>query len=324
MKFKTLNEADSKKRHRINDNPIVKKIMADREKAGAPSTDKEVKADWKEREWTNAGNPDDLYSHVYDALINSNDPDIIPPKDYGIRRFDYNEVADMSDKYGKNAISVYVNDEDDVKLVTRVAEDNNLEVKQDPSNDKYYKAILTLIIPEEEVVTEDLDEFDYDGFEHKLYQAILSVAKEYKYVGISRDDVNKALNTCSVRIEDDEDALFLESLTEASATAEKPKTKSVGSIIRKHLDEISSINNVQQMKQKVIEIVNSDDSIDKNEKDTFVRNLLRQKSPNAILSMLGTYISSIKKIESLNESEKVNNKKLEESFKHDDVMKWFE
>ena len=90
----------------------------------------------------------------------------------------------------------------------------------------------------------------------------------------------------------------IDNLEEATALAERPGT--IAHALKDSMDDLATISNVGEMKQKVIDVVKASDVSDK-EKSRAIAIFMKPKSATALLSTIGTFMTGIK-TESLNES----------------------
>lgn len=90
----------------------------------------------------------------------------------------------------------------------------------------------------------------------------------------------------------------INNLEEATALADRPGT--IAHALKDSMDELATVSNVGEMKQKVIDIVKASDVSDK-EKSRAIAIFMKPKSATALLSTIGTFMTGIK-TESLNES----------------------
>lgn len=118
------------------------------------------------------------------------------------------------------------------------------------------------------------------------------------------DEVNVSTDDVEIEIEDKEDSEEeaeeieideeAEEVTEAIDLAAKDNT--VAGILRQHMDELSSIFDPIELRNKVIEIIDSSDIADKPVADKLKKALFSKKSVGALLSTIGTYITGDKVI----------------------------
>lgn len=115
------------------------------------------------------------------------------------------------------------------------------------------------------------------------------------------ENLNESVLTeCEVKEEDNkaEKANSKNDLEEATALADRPGT--IAHALKDSMDDLATISNVGEMKQKVIDVIKASDVSDK-EKSRAIAIFMKPKSATALLSTIGTFMTGIK-TESLNES----------------------
>lgn len=162
----------------------------------------------------------------------------------------------------------------EVKPAEKVAEDEEAGLEED--------------IDEVNISTDDVDIEVEDKEDEALEEDI--------------DEVNVSTEDVEIEIEDKEDSEEeaeeieineeTEEVTEAIDLAAKDNT--VAGILRQHMDELSSIFDPNELRNKVIEIVDSSDIADKPVADKLKRALFSKKSVGALLSTIGTYLTGEK------------------------------
>ena len=95
-----------------------------------------------------------------------------------------------------------------------------------------------------------------------------------------------------------EEVIAEDNLEEATALADRPGT--IAHALKDSMNDLATISNVGEMKQKVIDVVKASDVSDK-EKSRAIAIFMKPKSATALLSTIGTFMTGIK-AESLNES----------------------
>ena len=163
----------------------------------------------------------------------------------------------------------------EVKLAEEVAEAEEAGLEED--------------IDEVNISTDDVDIEVEDKEDEALEEDIDEVNVSTDDVEIEIEDKEESDEESKEEIEIDEES---EEVTEAVDLAAKDNT--VAGILRQHMDELSSIFDPNELRNKVIEIVDSSEIADKPVADKLKRALFSKKSVGALLSTIGTYLTGEK------------------------------
>lgn len=171
---------------------------------------------------------------------------------------------------------------------------------------KIFKPVAEVVVDEESQVANKGEECPYcysvEGYkvvgEVKPAEEVAEEARSEEDI----DEVNISTNDVDIEIEDDDESEEkaqeveideeTEEVTEAVDLAAKDNT--VAGILRQHMDELSSIFDPNELRNKVIEIVDSSDIADKPVADKLKKALFSKKSVGALLSTIGTYLTGEK------------------------------
>ena len=173
---------------------------------------------------------------------------------------------------------------------------------------KIFKPVAEVVVDEESQVANKGEECPY-CYSVEGYKVVGEVkpaeeVAEAEEAGLEEDidEVNVSTDDVEIEIEDKEDSEDeaeeieideeTEEVTEAVDLAAKDNT--VAGILRQHMDELSSIFDPNELRNKVIEIVDSSDIADKPVSDKLKKALFSKKSVGALLSTIGTYLTGEK------------------------------
>lgn len=169
---------------------------------------------------------------------------------------------------------------------------------------KIFKPVAEVVVDEESQVANKGEECPY-CYSVEGYKVVGEVkpaeeVAETEEAG-SEEDIDE-VNISTDDVEDDDESEEkaeeieineeTEEVTEAVDLAAKDNT--VAGILRQHMDELSSIYDPNELRNKVIEIVDSSDIADKPVADKLKRVLFSKKSVGALLSTIGTYLTGEK------------------------------
>lgn len=173
---------------------------------------------------------------------------------------------------------------------------------------KIFKPVAEVVVDEESQVANKGEECPY-CYSVEGYKVVGEVkpaeeVAEDEEAGLEEDidEVNVSTDDVEIEIEDKEysedEAEEIEideetkEVTEAVDLAAKDNT--VAGILRQHMDELSSIFDPNELRNKVIEIVDSSDIADKPVADKLKKALFSKKSVGALLSTIATYMTGDK------------------------------
>ena len=163
-------------------------------------------------------------------------------------------------------------------------------------------------------VVELSDEDKKDVVEDKEDEAL---EEDIDEVNVSTDDVEIEIQDKEESEEEaDEIDEGTEEVTETVDLAAKDNT--VAGILRQHMDELSSIFDPNELRNKVIEIVDSSDIADKPVADKLKKALFSKKSVGALLSTIATYMTGDKVVKTGKYAKAARNESKGKCFKESD------
>ena len=193
--------------------------------------------------------------------------------------------------------------------------------------------------PVEEALSHENE--DYFDFTSELYHAIVDVLKEYKHKGVTKDDMQAALNFIDVHMDDDEDLAFLDSNAEADSASEEEAEeadwhkdikdgdivtadeddeiqeeslneefkKSAGTILNDHQDEWGSATSPDQMRQMILKLLDAHKDEMDEQNYNYAKMSFTKASRNAIYGLVTAFTTGMAM--SPNKQHKQNVKDLE-------------
>ena len=175
---------------------------------------------------------------------------------------------------------------------------------------------------------DDIEDF-YDSFEEQIYDHFLTIEKFIKknIPNATSWNLNHEDNEVTVITPNGKVKLFIEaddgagidvdflneSLTEADLTAIKG---TIANLLKDNMTMLFSIENLLELKAKIVEILDNSDIADKKAVADFKSRLNKLKNKNAVLSLIATYMTGIKANECV---DKVNEEFKEIEIKTDET-----
>ena len=141
---------------------------------------------------------------------------------------------------------------------------------------------------EEETTTDD-EQTDEPELAENINESLIAESK----LGEDIEELTQDIEACEA-----EKTNSKNDLEEATALADRPGT--IAHALKDSMDDLATVSNIGEMKQKVIDVVKASDVSDK-EKSRAIAIFMKPKSATALLSTIGTFMTGIK-TESLNES----------------------